>query len=76
MGYLHTTNTEMKDHIVLREIVNLEQIWKKMSLAQTWQQLNAVGSGVEQREWGYGDVGVICTAVTAQTMYMDPQAIN
>lgn len=66
----------MKVHIVLREIVNLEQIWKKMSLAQTWQQLNAVGSGAEQREWGYGDVGVIGTAVTAETMYMDPQAIN
>lgn len=49
---------------------------KKMSLAQTWQQLNAVGSGVEQREWGYGDVAVISTAVRAETMYMDPQAIN
>ena len=26
MGYLNTTNTDMKDHIVLGEIVNLEQI--------------------------------------------------
>ena len=29
MGYLNTTNTEMEDHIVLEEIVNLGQIWKK-----------------------------------------------
>lgn len=76
MGYLNTTNTEMKDHTVLGEIVNLEQNMKKTSLAQTWQWLNAAGSGVEQREWGYGDMGVICTAVTAETMYMDPQATN
>lgn len=77
-GYLNTTNTEIRDHTVLREIENLEQIWKTwvwLKYDSSWM-LYDLDLSEESETLFDSDLEVICTVVTVETIYMDEQVIN
>lgn len=75
---MNTTNTEIRDHTVLREIENLEQIWKKwvwLKYDSSWM-LYDLDLNKESEALFDSDLEVICTVVTVETIYMDQQVIN